>query len=382
MIIGDYARCQTTDCGTEYRIRLHLGNSFPQVGTFKCKKCGENLKYGRDKDRITVFEGLEIIDDSPSPIIQNIHPELPINSTKENDSQYFPSLEFLSQINLTDVKEYSLFRDVQKKMVGFKDRLEDIQPKFKYLKEKRWTFLEEKYGKNQVVVEKRILKEAMEVGRLFINGKWWEDYRNGLVEVEKAKNHPNFNALKQYFADRKEELLIEKFYSIIELYKKNYQELLPTLISQKISIPVAGNSSVADWEKIEFLYGSLYEILGDLMVIPTTINNLLLRGDYDKFQSPGFAFQTYLSSDKARRGDNFSANPLLNWIDSFYNPGIRNATNHKNSKAERDDQEIVLRTGKGGNTVNTISLIEYVEHCNELYARCMIIYMYLYKILY
>lgn len=382
MIIGDYARCTTDNCSQEYRIRLHFGNSYPQIGIFKCKICGVDLKYGRDKDRNVVFEGLEIISESSSPIIQNIHSELPIDTIKVNDPFYFPSLDFLMQVNLSDKLEYSKFRNEQKRMANLKGDLDKIILDLKFLKEERWLMLEKKYGKNHIKIEKSVLKNVMAIGRTFISGKWWEYYRKGLSTVELAKRHTNFSALKQFLSHEKKQLLIEKLLTILQIYNVHYNELLPTLISQKLSIPVTGSSSVENWENMQFIYGSFYEILGDLMLIPTCVNNLLTRGDFNQFNTIGFNIQNYITSDKANRSKNFSVNTSLSWISDFYEPDVRNATYHKNSRTTNNDQQIELKVGKGGSRLKTISLIEYIEHCNELFARCVILNSYLYKIIY
>lgn len=382
MVTGDYVRCTTENCGHKYKIRFNIGNTFPQKGTFKCKTCGKNLTYGWDKQHKKVFEGIDIIEPDDTAMVQNLHPELPIDSLRESDPHYFPSPDFIMQFNKAKGTDFARFRKGQRSMTNFKNKLDDVESNLRYLKEKRWTLLEANYGKNTSVIEKKVLKDVMGVGRLFIEGKWDIMYRDGLSQIEQAKRTANFPALKQYLESRKEDLFIAKLNTVIQLYYKHYHELLPTLLSQKFDIPVNGNSSSADWEKIEMVYGGFYEILGDLMVIPSAVNNLIVRGDFNQFQTVGFDISKYILTDKANRHANFVSNTKLKWIEDFYEAGIRNATYHKASEAENDDQMIVLKTGKGGQTEKRISLIEYISYCNEVFARCMILFNYMYRLLF
>ena len=108
---------------------------------------------------------------------------------------------------------------------------------------------------------------------------------------------------------------------------------------------------------------------------------MLVRGDHELFESsPKFTFNDYLDSDKAGRCKNFLTNPNFIRLSEFYDAGIRNATHHKASKADKEDQEITLKTGKGGKTERKLALVEYISYCNELFARKLILFNLLYKL--
>lgn len=379
MVIGDYVKC--SECNHQYRVRFNIGNSFPQKSTFKCKSCGSYLEYGYDKDQKKILLGLLATEESTVATVQSLHPELPIDPDREADPYYFPSIDYMMKNHGKNLNTLIEFKRGQVSMMRFKSLLDELALPLRYLKEKRFALLEKTYGKDQKKVEKNILKSAMELGRQFTEGKWQPLYRSALVEAEKAKRLPGFAQLKLYLNGRKEELLIEKLCDVLQAYLEAYHELLPTLLSQKFDIKTEGISSSANWKKIEMTYGGLYEVYGDLLVIPTAINNLLVRGSYELFQSsPSFTFNGYLDSDKAGRCVNFLGNPGLEALSHFYDAGIRNATYHKASRVDKEDQEITLKTGKGGKTERKITLLEYISHCNELFARCLILFNVLYKL--
>ena len=90
-------------------------------------------------------------------------------------------------------------------------------------------------------------------------------------------------------------------------YRDVEAELLPTLLHQKCGFLPEGLSSTVSWKKVQMLYGDFFEIYGDLLLIPTVLNNLLTRSDFEKFHSPDFTLNKYIDSDKAKRADNFKA---------------------------------------------------------------------------
>lgn len=379
MVIGKHAKCAT--CDHLYLIRYNLGNAFPQSASFKCKTCGEFLKYGYDSKREEILGNIKIVEGNYSEgTVQNLHPELPIDPERASERFYFPSPEFIMRVDGGKNENLTRFRAAQKSMVQFKSALDEFETDFRYLKEKRWSQLEKNYGKNKDKAQKEVLKDALKVGRLYLEGHWHQMYRDALSQLEDAKRHANYQPLKQYLESRKVELLIDKMYEVFNIYRKAFDEMLPALLSQKLGMMAEGNSSSPHWEKIEMLYGGLYEIYGDLLVLPTAINNLLSRNNYQLFASfPNFTFSDYLDSDKAGRTKNFASNARFLELIKFYDPGLRNATYHKASSTDKDNQEIILKTGKGGKTEKRISLMEYITHCNELFARCLVLFNLMYK---
>lgn len=66
-----------------------------------------------------------------------------------------------------------------------------------------------------------------------------------------------------------------------------------------------------------------------------------------------------MEGDKAGRCDNFLANNHLVKLSEYYDAGIRNGTFHKASKFDKAQQEITLKTGKGGNREKNIANFVY-----------------------
>lgn len=381
MIIRISVKC--TICNSKYLIRFNIGNKFPQSSMFYCKKCGEKLTFGLDIDKNYIYINLENIIESKISQIINLHPELPINSVQETDPYYFPSIDFLSNQIKKGTAGHLEMRKAQSSIIRYKKEWLLIHQDYRYLIEQRWHMLEPKYGENQLKIEKTIIKNVIDSTQLYLEGKWWNEiYKNVLVETEKTKKHNEFKYLKSFLMEFKSDFLLQKMNSIMTQYFEVEAELLPTLLSQKCSQSIEGKSSSPDWKKIEKIYGDFYEIYGDLLVIPTIINNLLIRDDFKKFEFENFTIDKYLDTDKAGRIKNFISNPKLYELSKFYDSTIRNSTHHQATKYEIDNQTIAMKTGKGGKKIKNLALLDYVIHCNEIYARCLILFKTMYKLIY
>jgi hypothetical protein len=380
MVIGDCVKCLV--CNREYRIRYHLGNKFPQSTMFHCEACGTDLVYGYNHIREKELKNIEIISRNFDLQVINLHPELPIDPKFKSDPKYFPNIHFMSAAMKKPLGHFKM-RMAQTSMNRYVDGWDNIQQDFRYLKEQRWLMLDEKYGKDHTKAEKAILKKVFQVGRFYLEGKWWDGlYRDILAETELAKRHANFSDLKTFLTGYKDDFLHVKIYNTMRKYRDVEVELMPTLLNQKCDLEQKGLSSFPNWEKIEKIYGDLYEIYGDLLIIPTAINNLLQRNNYQTFATAGFTLAKYEDSDKAGRGTNFSANTNLSSLGEFYDSGIRNSTHHEASAFEIEDQNIVMRTGKGGKILKSLPLVDYLIHCNEIYARCLVLFNIMYKIVF
>ena len=379
MIIRDYANC--TSCGNEYIIRFNVGNKLPQTSTFSCEKCGELLTYGYDKDRNKILYNLIRVKENEHGAVINLHSELPINSKLKNDPTYFPSIDFLVKVDHFNKGDIDAFRNAQQSCMNYVSGWDEISTDFRYLKEDRLQLLEDKYGKDNKNTISRITTKVIIVSHSFIEGKWIGIYNVVLAEAEKAKKHPKFDDLKNHLLTLKDEILIKKMYTIMEQYRQVEPVLLSTLLSQKCGIKPEGLSSSVNWNNIEMTYGNIYEIYGDLLVIPTIINNLITRGDYEKFATTGFTLEKYNDTDKAGRCQNFLSNACLMPLQDFYDASLRNGTHHKASEFNKDSQEIILKTGKGGKAQRFLTMVEYIAFCNELYARCLILFHITYTLL-
>lgn len=379
MTIRGYYKC--TSCPKKYMVRYGMGDQFPQKVSFFCKDCGEKLVVGYDKERKLILENLEAIPEDKDAETMTLHAELPVDSSSVSDPYYFATLEFMMKQQRKGDDNYEEMRNAQKSVIAFNEGWDNIEKDLRFVKEKRFALLEDKYGKNHDNIRKKVVKGTLLISRHFIVGGWDKIFNEAYSELEKSRHQANFPAFKSYIEGNIENY-VDDLYNVMNEYSKVRTEMLITLNAQKCQHEIKGNSSTVDWEKIEMIYGNFYEIYGDLLAIITGVNNLNSRGSYDQFNTVGFSFQNYLDSDKAGRCNNFLTNIKLNDLSAFYDASIRNGTHHKNSKIDKDNHEIILGVGKGGRTERRMGFIEYIASCNELYGRILVLLNLAFKVIY
>ncbi|SMC60424.1 hypothetical protein [Pedobacter nyackensis] len=369
--MGIITKCvQCEHCDEKYRLRFNIGNKYPQSATFPCHTCGEDLTFGMDEDE-SIFKNIKEVAFRMDLKIVNLHPELTLDAALKDDPLYFPSIDFMVRQQEQGEDGIFGFRSAQQSCILYQQKWDAIQTDFRYLREKRWKLLEDKYGTDQKETEHKILLAVFDAADHFLQGKWAEFSDNMLDIAGEAYNHLGYAGLRNYLLDFKEDFLMNKLYEVMKSYREVEDALLPTLLHQKCGFVPEGHSSAVNWEKLKMVYGDFFEIYGDLLLIPTSLNNLLTRNDFNKFNTDGFNLNKYIDADKSGKAENFKTNGNLVGLADFYDSGIRNGTHHQASTFDKDTQTITFRTGKGGRGRKDMSLVNYIEHCNELFARIL-----------
>lgn len=359
-------------CNEKYRLRYNIGNKFPQSATFPCHNCGEDLSFGVGAEDNMLKNIIEIPFDMQLKVV-NLHPELALDPKSMQDPKYFPSLDFMFRQSQKGSDAIGEFKSAQRSCILYQQKWDAIQTDFRYLKEARWALLENKYNTDHKITSHKILMAVFDAADQFLQGKWAALCDQALDEVGKAYRHSGYHELYNYLLEFKDDFLMNKLYEVMKTYRDVEEALLPTLLHQKCNFAPEGLTSTVNWEKIKMVYGDLYEIYGDLLLIPTTINNLLSRNRFDQFASDSFSLHKYIDADKSGKAENFKANPNLAVLSEFYDSGIRNGTHHKACIFDKETQVITFKTGRGGRGRKFMPLINYIEYCNELYARLLIV---------
>ena len=366
MINRIYAICKT--CEEKFILRYNIGNQFPQRVNFFCDTCSSDLEIGYDEKRKSIIGGLIIIDKEHDGIIKNLHPEIVIEEGRINDPQYFPSIEFM-----TKEDDLFLFKEYQYSIDYYFKRWQILSLNFRLLKDKKYNQLQRRFNEtDHEIIKRKILSDVVNCIDDFIVGKWEKIYENLFTEFEAIKSSTNYNEFKTFLINEEEEMILVLFDTLLDYFEAR-EELLITLLAQKCNKPTIGLSSNISWKKIEMIYGNFYEVYGNLLHIPTALNNLKERNDYKSFNSQGFTFSNYLTIDKAGKTANFLNNPNLKDLGDYYYPAYRNGTHHRSSKIDKDNQKIILITGKSSSTTTVVNFTEYIESCNEIYARILIL---------
>ena len=360
MTFSFFIECE--DCGKQYRIRYGLGNNYPQSASFQCDNCSKNIGIGYKKFQgdilINGAKRIEVDDSKYWDItVQNLHPEIPTHSDAKNNPYYFQTTNVFQNAFRNNLDK-DQFEDEQRKWSTFNGKWIKIEKALRILSTKGETKLREVCDLNF----KEFVNQFNDWLLIFISGEMESDYENICDEY----NSLELTEAKKYIKDDKK--IYEKIYELCNTYMKQSTQFQSTILYQKFGWEITDDMTVnVNWDEICTVYGDLYEIVGDLFVIPTIMNNIKEGRDFDKFQSDGFTLPKYLQIDKANRAKNFESNSNLSFLGNSYFSWLRNGTHHKNSFLNQETNEIDLGTSKGGTVQKKILLTEYVKRTNELF---------------
>lgn len=351
------------DCEKQYRVRYGLGNYYPQKASFNCKECSKLIEVGYKKYGDEIVVGAKLIKDEKllidnSLTVQNLHPEIPTNKEDENDPTLFQSLKLFTKLHKHKIDLFD-FKDEQFILLKFFEYWPTIEKQLRVVSTKNETKLKEICN----ISYKEFAIAFDNWTSLLLNGTQLEN----LVKVENEFDSINNFEIVDYVKNEKQ--FIRKINTLCQTYMNCRDQLQATIFDLKFNLNSDNESIVnVNWEEINKVYGDLYEIVGDLFIFPTMINNVKEGRKFDEFGSKGFDLKKYCETDKANRGKNFENNGNLSFLLTSYHSWLRNGTHHNNSTLDTVNNEIELGVGKGGGTPKKIKLIEYVRNCNELFG--------------
>ncbi|QZT38650.1 hypothetical protein K5X82_07070 [Halosquirtibacter xylanolyticus] len=351
------------DCSKKYRIRYGLGNNYPQFASFQCDDCSKNIEIGHKefKGKIIIKGAKHIeVDDSQywDVTVQNLHPEIPTHNNAKNDPYYFQTANVFQNAFRNNL-EKEQFQEEQQRWGTFNSKWDKIEMPLRILSTKGEIALREVCG-----------LKFRELFNLF--NEWLWTFTSGELEDDYENICDEYNSLELTDAKlyiRNDNKIFNRIYELCNTYMKRSHQFQSTILYQKFGWEVTEDMTAnVNWEEICTIYGDLYEIVGDLFVIPTIMNNVKAGRNFDEFKTVEFSLSKYIQSDKAKRAMNFENNSNLSFLANSYFSWLRNGTHHKNSFLNIETNEVDLGTGKGSTIQKKISLTEYVKSTNELFG--------------
>lgn len=363
MVTSFYAECN--DCKSQYRIRYGFGNSYPQSASFACSECSNQIEVMYEEFRgARHLKGAKVADhdglNTSIPVV-NLHPEIPISKGDEHNPIHFASLDFFSRWDTgkKDVEDLIELRQYQHNWTLFYRNWEPIKTSLRILTSRGEAQLKNITSKTL----KEFTADFKGWASLFIQG----EFQLKDIALQEEIERIDVSAIRNYAKNRPR--LLKSVYQFCTLYMSKSQQFQSAYLDQIYGLPVE-NTAIpnVNWSDIESVYGDLYEILGDMFVIPTMMNNVKDGRAFDGFKTADFTLDKYLQTDKANRALNFSANGNLCFLQESYHSWLRNGTHHKNSSIDNQTREISLGTGKGGATERKIMLLDYIKTTNDLFV--------------
>lgn len=359
---------ECNDCGNRYRIRYGLGNNYPQSASFQCDNCSKNIEIGYEEFKgNTIINGAKRIEVDDSEYwnvkVQNLHPEIPTHADLKNNPYYFQTTNVF-QNAFKDNLDIDKFKEEQKKWSTFNDKWVKIELPLRILSTKGEAKLRQVSG----LSFKEFLNLFNDWLSVFTSGEFEVNYENICDEY----NSLDLTDAKQYI--RNDDKIFKRIYELCNTYMKQSHQFQSTILYQKFGWEITDDMTAnVNWEEISTVYGDLYEIVGDLFIIPTIMNNVKDGRGFNEFKTEGFSLVKYIQTDKANRAMNFENNSNLSFLSRSYLSWLRNGTHHKNSFLDTNTNEVELGTSKGGTVQKKILLTDYVKNTNDLFGAGLIL---------
>jgi len=358
-------------------MRYGLGNNYPQEVTFNCKNCFAPIQLGikKFKEKMIVQGALltdEIkLDKSKEIHVQNVHPEIPINKEFDSNPFFFQTtIELLRFAEKIDIKG---FKKMQMDWAKFSEDWNSILSPLRILSLKS----EEEMKRVSNLTLNDLEINFKKWSDLFLSGKWTKQFAAIFNDFD---NNKSSEMIAYFKSDLKN--WIDKILEICKSYMTCREQFDSTILYQKLEIPIEEKMiAKINWDKMKTVYGDLYELVGDLFIIPTMLNNIQSGRKFDEFMTANFTIDKYIATDKANRGENFKNNTSSSLFLNFYHSWLRNGTHHKNCVFVPDENMIELGVGKGGKNLKKVSIVEYIINCNELFAIGLCLSNIIFKIL-
>ena len=130
MILGNLIKC--TDCGQNIRTHFSIAGYFPQIACFKCKKCGNEIKYGYDKNKNLVIEGAKETDDQNDVVNATISADKPLDVY----SDLPPTLQTVTLASQMGLQKMFRFGKYEQDLSSAKEKWECCNKFLRIIKEK------------------------------------------------------------------------------------------------------------------------------------------------------------------------------------------------------------------------------------------------------
>lgn len=388
MVIRENYRCET--CNKKYTFRVSIGHLHEHYFTICCIECGLpiTIKLILDMENVLAWtEPIEnCINSTSEGQIVNINPGFLIPKKYLFSDHYFQHKdlitignkcdEFISKYcphNLKDFyASFSYGRDLvkdyynRKKIYhlvknGRKDLAIDLQKKINLIFNHKFSQLPE--INNLIDISLALLMP--EYYNRFLLLKRFYRY---IFKKYKSKD------AKKYLRKKSDDHFY-KFLLALDSFFMAYHELnkVSIYVRSGESIPEETTSASTNFDQIKKLYGDGFEIIMDLAVTPSILNNLYMGRYFNKFET--MDLDKYLTIDKAGKMNPFKNNPKLSFLLDNVNSQIRNASHHNNISMEFGPtrEKIVYKSGRPPRTF-IIDYAKYLELCVKIYFDIFLLY--------
>lgn len=205
------------------------------------------------------------------------------------------------------------------------------------------------------------------------------DFKELTKLIDFLNSHDGFNLLE----------LQDSIYKILESFIENFQMLIPAFCIQfyneySIDYEIEG-SSTSDYDSIKQFYLDAYEVLGNLMILPIALNNIMYRGSFSSVESINDKIKDLDNFIAARKGLRFHSNKTsevyIEKLNLQVDTQLRNAIGHNDVEYYPLTQKITyIPDPKNRSKKMTKYLLEFETEAIHMIQAIIVIDEYLYRL--
>lgn len=323
MILKCYIKCDTCSETLIVRIQVFSNEKFE----FQCPNCKEDLSLE-----------LEI-----SQELINIKPIKNCNISNSHDSKF--NAMYLSNKILTS---NNIANSPLSPAVLYAYQIDSDNIKFvEHDLDKLWQLLHRAFKQkklNNIDLYNKIIDEYNKI--LCVKFNSYEEYLFNFITANLGDNYyrklekvfeiiSNLDRIKlkglcRYIKSEMDtmlpriDLLMNKYY---ELFDINYKFIVYIISDKKYDVKDF-NFTDSQFDKIDMLYGNLFELLADLLLVNACINNIQNGRNYNEFEHKEYTLEKYKDNTKANKSTPFKNNKYLYAFCEEFDSQIRNGSHH------------------------------------------------------
>lgn len=408
MVHNEFIKCDV--CGSITRIRLQVGWLEEHPIAVTCGKCGISLKgkvkIGQDLPELKFeFENAERVNATPTTL-----PDYVVECSGE-----FTTIKMCDGWRLQE-NFITPFIRYQQKMGGFDNYMNfgnsvaalkhtaSIWPQYKRVlqlyKNGNREYLKQEIKKlfpEEFIMCRNELEIIRAVRMIEVHGFLaplkpvileLPQIGSDILKLDKEK----VDCLIEYFNTRDGYSLNqmqEQINTLLGEFVVTYPYLIPALSLQfcdegSVDFEVEGTTT-STYEDVKQFYLDAYETLGNLLIIPATIDNIKNRGDANKFIANDVgivSLDKFITAKKANRFHLYNKNELyMRTINVKYNQKLRNAIGHNDVEYETPTQKIIyIPDPKKREKKLSEYLLEFEIEALSMFQAILVISEYLYRL--
>lgn len=367
MISRYYVICGV--CKTHHTLRIQMGYGGEQKHRFTCHHCNEPIAFEFNSRGIEVT-GATLTSDpqgaDAKTTYQYLSPDFVADSARARDPRYFGSMEIMSA--LADKPEIAeamrnLPRHRPREIPWFalanaSSDWSELQVCWRLERGGHYALMADRIDALDPEADGSAWFAAVNLGHRMFDVD--TDLLNEVTEIIKA-NPVESGRLVCEYAYRWAADLAEGEFTVFSEFFRRWDAFSQVYLYVKNDLHLPGDPAATsyDFERVRGFYSLAQEFFSNQVRTLTALNNVKAGRSFDMLGQ--ISLEKYMTSDNAKRRDNFKLNDFFFRNADEYDSGLRNAEAHNWLRADSKTHLLHYQQGGNGSPVT----LRYVDYLNK-----------------